>query len=694
MGLPMGETGYAVGVDIGGTFTDCAIVGPDGSVRTGKVPTRPDDRARSFFDAISEAAAKFELPLEELLTRCDRLVHGTTTGTNALITRSGARVGLVTTAGHGDAIRIMKGAGRLAGVSGELMLDLAGSAKPTPLVARHDVVEVIERVDFTGDVIVPLDEESVTAGLERLAGVDALTVSLLWSVRHGAHERRIVELARRQRPALYVTAASEVAAQVGEYERTMTGVINSYIGPLMAGYVGAIEQGAREHGYAGRIMYAQCAGGTITAEEARQAPIRTVHSGPVMGTLGSAFLAERIGEPNVVVTDMGGTSFDVSIIRDGKPDLRESSVLERFEIALPMVYVDSIGAGGGSIAWLDDSDGLQVGPQSAGADPGPACYGRGGTEPTVTDADVVLGLLDPDGFLHGAAPLDREASAAAIGVLADRLGLDLHETAAGISRIVDSKMADLLRRMSVLRGLDPREFVCFAYGGMGPVHAGAVAREVGVKRLVVPLPHVAPVWSAFGATVADVVHIYQRPRRLAMPADRDEVASVFAELEEQGRETLRAEGFGAERIDLRRSLRLKYAAQVYDVEVPLAAEDPFDPARIGADFGRLYEQLHGKGSGHPEGGTEITAFVLRARGLGDPPLLSPPPVVVPERTSRPVYWRELGGFAETPVLRFGEGRLDDELVGPVLLDLPDTVVVVRPGQRARFSDVGTLLVEL
>ena len=230
-----------------------------------------------------------------------------------------------------------------------------------------------------------------------------------------------------------------------------------------------------------------------------------------MGTLGSAFLAERMGEPDIIVTDMGGTSFDVSVIRGGAPDLREHSVLERFEIALPMVYVDSIGAGGGSIAWLDDSGGLQVGPRSAGAYPGPACYGRGGTEPTVTDADVVLGIVDPENFLHGEATLDLAAAEQAIARIAEPLGLTVHEAAAGINRIVDSKMADLLRRMSVLRGLDPREFTCFAYGGMGPVHAAAVAREVGMKRLVIPLPYVAPVWSAFGATVADVVHVLPAP---------------------------------------------------------------------------------------------------------------------------------------------------------------------------------------
>jgi N-methylhydantoinase A len=694
------DRGYVVGVDIGGTFTDCAVVGPDGRVRTGKVPTRPDDRARSFFEAVDDAAAKFELSLDELLSRCDRLVHGTTTGTNALITRTGARVGLVTTAGHGDAPFVMKGFGRLAGLPVDRMLDISFADKPEQLLPKRRVAEVVERVDFEGDVIVQLDEESALAAISRLAadGADALTVSFMWSVRNDAHERRVVELARERHPDLFVTAASEVSARVGEYERTMTGIVNSYIGPLMSEYVRAIERGASERGYAGRVMYAQCAGGTITAEEAQEAPIRTVHSGPVSGTLGSAFLAGLMHEPNLIVTDMGGTSFDVSVIRDGAPDLREASVLERFEIALPMVYVDSIGAGGGSIAWIDESGGLQVGPQSAGADPGPACYGKGGTEATVTDADVVLGIIDPDSFLHGAAKLDRTAAEAAVGRIAARLELELHEAAAGINRIVDSRMADLLRRMSVLRGLDPREFVCFAYGGMGPVHAGAVAREVGVKRLIVPLLHTAPVWSAFGATVADVVHIYQRPRRLVMRADPAELTAVFEELEREGRETLRSEGFAADAIELQRSLRMKYSAQVYDVDVPVPARGALGAAdieRIDLDFTRIYDELHGEGSGHREGGVEITSCIVRARGLLEPPTLAPAqPASSSDWSSRSVFWQELGGFSETPVLRVSGGRLDDRLEGPLLVELPDTVVVLRPGQSAVFDELGSLVVEL
>jgi N-methylhydantoinase A len=694
-----GGRSFLVGVDIGGTFTDCAIVSTRGEVCVGKVPTRPDDRARSFFESIEEAARGFGLTTDRLLSSCTRLVHGTTAGTNALITRGGARVGLLATAGHGDAVAVMKGYGRLAGLSADRLLDLPNTGKPVPLVEGARIAEVVERIDFEGDVIVALDESSVLAALDRLAaeGIDALTVSLMWSVRNDSHEQRVAALARERHQGLFVTAASELAGTVGEYERTMTGVINSYIGPLMNDYVAAIERGAGAHGYTGQVAYAQCAGGVITGAEVRRAPIRTVQSGPVMGTLGSAFVATAMGEPDVIVTDMGGTSFDVSVIRGGSPDLRERSVLERFEIALPMVYVDSIGAGGGSIAWIEDGGGLRVGPQSAGAEPGPACYGRGGTQATVTDADVVLGVIDPDNFLHGAARLDRDAAERAVAGLARRLDMPLEETAAGINRLVDSNMADLLRRMTVLRGLDPREFACFAYGGMGPVHAAAVAREVGVRRLIIPLPYVAPVWSAFGATVADAVHVYQRARRLPMPAEAGLMNVTFAELELQGSAALAGEGFDALRIELRRSLRMKYSAQVFDVEVPLGPSAELhggDIERIEADLQRVYERLHGEGSAHPEGGSEITAFVVRARGLTDPPTLAAPTAsATPAASSRQVYWNELGGYAETSVIRLAPGGLlDHRLEGPMLLELPDTVIVLRPGQHGNFLANGSLVI--
>ncbi|MEU1980844.1 hydantoinase/oxoprolinase family protein [Nocardia sp. NPDC019395] len=699
MAAAQGPVGYVIGVDIGGTFTDCSVVTPEGRVYAGKSPTTPDDRSRGFFDAIEDAGHGIGLGLDELLAQCSRLVHGTTTGTNALITRDGAKTALVTSAGHGDMIYLMKGSGRLAGVSPEQVFDLPGTDKPEPLVPRSLVAEVSERVDFEGDEIVPLDTEALREHIRRLVGegVDSFAVSFLWSMRDPAHERAAVEMISKEAPDAFVTCASDLTVRIGEYERTNTSIINAYIGPLMRRYIGNIDAGAARRGYEGRVLYAQCAGGAITTEEAQRAPIKTVHSGPVSGTLGSSYLASRLGEPNVIVTDMGGTSFDVSIVRKASPDLRDVSLLERFDVALPMVYLDSVGAGGGSIAWIDPAGGLQVGPRSAGAVPGPACYGKGGTQPTVTDADVVLGIVDPDNFLHGSMRLDVDAARAAVRQVAEPLGLSIDEAAAGISRIVDSRMADLLRRVSILRGLDPRDYVCFAYGGGGPVHAGAYAREVGFKSLIVPLAEMAPVWSAFGAATADVVHVVQRWETVDLPASPDRSGAVFEELEREVRATLADEGFTGERVTIQRSLHMKYRAQVYQVEVPLAA-GPFAAGTLATaenDFERIYDELHGEGSGYREGGVQIAGFSIHARGLVEPVEIRPDTDIAEVvSTSRSVYWYELGQRVETPVLRMKSGRLAEELEGPLLLQFPDTVVTIRPGQRARFDSLGNLVLDV
>jgi len=685
-----------IGVDIGGTFTDCAVVAADGMVWTGKAPTTPDDRSVGFFDAIGDAAGKLGVTLDELLAGCERLVHGTTAGTNALITRSGSKVGLITTAGHGDMVGLMKASGRLAGLPPEQVLDIPRTGKPPVLVPKSLIAEVVERIDFEGDIVVPLNEDSVRERLQPLldAGVESIAVSLLWSMRNTEHEERIVEIVRAAAPDLFVSRASRLSVRIGEYERTNTCLINSYIGPLMNRYVQAIEDGAAARGYAGRVLYAQCAGGAVTAGEAQEAPVRTVHSGPVSGALGSAYLAKQMGEPNLIVTDMGGTSFDVSVVRDGSLDLRDVSMLERLEIALPMVYVDTIGAGGGSIAWIDEAGGLQVGPRSAGAVPGPACYDQGGTEATVTDADVVLGIIDPDNFLHGAMRLNRQAAEEAVGRIGDALGLGLHEAAAGINRIIDSKMANLVRRMSVLRGLDPRDFVCFAYGGSGPAHAGALASDIGVKQLIVPLLHAAPVWSAFGAATADVVHVKQRWHTVELPSGVAPLTEIFEQLEREAYAALLADGFDADRVALQRSVYMKYRAQIHEVEVPVD-ERPLtdaDVLKIEDDFQRVYDELHGAGAGYREGGSKVTGFTVRARGLVDRFDIGPVAVGADATWgARPVYWPEEGGFVETPVVRMTRGRLEEQLTGPVLLELPDTVVVVRPGQVAEFDELGNLI---
>ncbi len=692
---------YTVGVDIGGTFTDCVIVDDAGRIIAAKVETTPNDRSEGFFASIDRAAEKIGISVSELLSRCQRIVHGTTVGTNAIVERDGAVIGLITTAGHGDVMYLMRGSGRTSGLPPDELLNVPRTNKPEPLVPKHHILEVAERIDVDGDVVVPLDEDAVRNAVAQLVddGVEAIAISLLWSMKNPDHEQRVKELAREVAPAVFLTCGSDLVSRVGEYERTTTSLMNAYIGPLMARYVEAIEKGANQRGYERSVLFAQCAGGAITAKEAEQSPILTVQSGPVAGIMGSKLLAERIGEPNVIATDMGGTTFDVTVIRDGEPLHRDVSVFQRYELALPMLDVESIGAGGGSIAWIDDSGRLNVGPRSAGADPGPACYGRGSAA-TVTDADLVLGILDPERFLHGRMRLDCARAEAAVGELARQLGLGLHETAAGISRIVDAKMADLIRRMSVLRGFDPRSFTCFAFGGGGPVHAGAVAKEAGIRKVIVPLPAVAALWSAFGAATSDITHVYQEAHLIDLPVTGAEISTVFERLELSAVATLETEGFGREAISLRRSVRMKYAMQVYDVEVAVQAGTltDADVETIDRDFGVVYEELFGKGSGYREGGVQITGFHVHASGLTSKPDL--PRIdhaaggASPVSISRKIYWDERRELIETPVLRIEGEMLFDEAVGPMLIELPDTVIVVRPDQTAHLDRDGNVVIEV
>jgi N-methylhydantoinase A len=692
--------GYVIGVDIGGTFTDCVVYAPDGSMIGAKAPTTPDNRAQGFFDSIERAAEKLSMPLRDLLEQTERVVHGTTAGTNAIVAREGAVTGLITTAGHGDTMFLMGGGGRTSGLAADQALHVPSTNKPDPLVAKRLIATVPERVDVDGEVVVALDEDAVRAAIRHLVedeGAESLAISLLWSVKNPSHERRVRDIVAEIAPQVFVTCGSDIVSQVGEYERTTTAVMNAYIGPIMVRYIDAIEVGAADRGFTHRVLFAQCAGGAITGEEAKLAPIRTVQSGPVAGIVSSQMLARQIDTQDVLLADMGGTTFDVSVIRNGSGLRRNVSTFQRYELALPMLDVESVGAGGGSIAWVDASGRLNVGPKSAGAVPGPACYGNGGTEATVTDADVVLGVIDPERFLSGRMTIRRELAEASIQRLADKLGLGLYETAAGVNRIVDSKMADLLRRMSVLRGLDPRKFYLYAFGGGGPVHSPEVARQAGIRHVVVPLPAIAAMWSALGAAVADVTHVYQIPRRFQLPVEFDSLESIFSDLESRAVETVEQQGLAGLPTSIARSLRVKYQMQVHDVEVPMPGSISADDARdIGDRFNAIYAELFGPDAGYREGGAEITSLHVQYQGLTAKPQLKELDGAdwhEIQPAHREVYWSEAGGLIDTPVIRLDGGGLSGTVEGPALIELPDTVVALRPGMSGSFDRYGNLHVD-
>lgn len=691
---------YRIGVDIGGTFTDCAVIDSGGNISVGKSRSTPENFSVGFFDAIDAAARNMGIETGELLGAATRLGHGTTVGINALVTRTGARVGLLTTRGHRDALKIMDNTGRSTGASIEEILHHSRSEMPTQLIDPHLIGEVVERIDYAGEVVVPLDRDQALAAARELVnrGAEVLAVSLLWSFANPQHELEIAELVKSEHPGLFVSLSHEVAPQIGEYPRTAAAVFNAYIGPLMDDYVAQITEGAHRRGFNGQVMFATTTGGLVADTVARQLPILTLQSGPVAGVAATAMIGAQCGFPDAITSDMGGTTLDVSVVRSGRPMLRDSAVIERHQLHLRMVDVESIGAGGGSIAWAPaDTRGIRVGPQSAGADPGPACYGRGGTEPTVTDADLILGVLNPDGRLAGGLELDLDAAERAIDSLGSQLGLGRLECAAGIVEIVDARMQDLVRRMTIQRGFDPRDLFLFGYGGGAAAHAGLYGRDLGVKGLVIPLTDVASVWSALGVAVEDVVKVYEAPMFMSEPFDAESIGHMYERLEASAMAELGLMANGKE-VRLQRSADMKYGMQVFEVEGIAPEGDPLEDGYVDAmiaSFERAYAERFGAGSGYREAGVVLTALRVEARVPAAPPDLRRRELTEgsPERMSvRDVYWRELQGLTATPIYA-SESLLPGHVMsGPAIVECPDTTIVVRPGQTAAIDAWGNFVV--
>lgn len=688
--------GYLCGVDIGGTFTDCVVVDESGAVVTTKAPSTPHDFSLGMMAALEESALKLGLSLPDLARSIVRLCHGTTVGTNTIIQHRGARVGLISTRGHNDVIHMMRGSRGVTGRDIRRVVHFPESRKPDPIVPKRLVEGVSERVDCFGNVVVALNEEQATGAVRRLLerGVEAIAICFLWSFKYPRHEARVKEIVQALAPDVFVTCSHELVPKWGEYERTTAVALNAYIGPVTSGYIRAIDRTLAELGYAHPLQMTQCAGGTISAARAAEAPLLTLDSGPVSGVTASKYLGDLMGYPNVITTDMGGTSFDVGVIHDGVPAFSYLSLVNQYEYFVPKVDIQTIGSGGGSLAWIDEVTGtLRVGPQSAGAVPGPVCYGKGGEVPTVTDADLVIGYLSPDNFAGGTITLDRARAAEAIQKLADRLGMGLYECAAGIATIAEFQMADLIRKVTIEKGFDPREFVLFAFGGAGPAHAGVFARELGVQKVVVPQKETAAVWCAFGAAAADVLHVHERVDIMASPFDLDRINARLVSLAADGRRQLLREGIEPERQQLQFSLDVRHRGQINEVEVGIAGEtlraDALDALR--ADFFTRYELLYGRGSSFPGARLEIVTFRCRATAATPKPRLRRAETLedgaaAGARTgARAVWWAEWKELVDTPVYDGEALRPGNRIAGPAVIETPNTTVVVHPGQTLRVD---------
>jgi len=674
-----------IAVDIGGTFTDLVAVDDDGRIYRSKALTTPEDLARGIDDCLKGANVD--------VASASFFVHGSTVTINAVLERKGARTGLVTTQGFRDVYEIGRG-NRPEGYN-------LFFKRPVPLVERDLRLEVEERLYASGEVLKPLDERSASTaiGALKMAGVESVAVCLLHAYANAAHERRLGELLRRQFPEAYISLSHEILREFREYERTSTTVLNSYVGPIVSRYLISLEQMLGKAGFRGTFRVMQSNGGVMSAETAKKMPVTMMESGPVAGVIAAARLGEALGCRQIISFDMGGTTAKSSLIKDFHPEVTGNYYVGGYvsghPMMLPVVDIVEVGNGGGSMAWIDPAGGLKVGPHSAGAAPGPACYGKGGTEPTVTDANLIAGRIDPEYFLGSGIRLQRDRAAQAITEkIAKPLGLSLEAAALGILTIADFNMSLSVRSVSVERGYDPRDCVMVPSGGGGALHAMAIARELSVPRVIVP-PMPAH-FSAFGMLLADLKHDYVQTfvRELAEMTGGD-IGDAFATLEKSAIENLREEGAKPEQILLRRFLDMRYRGQEYTLPVPVTEEllraDDFSALR--AQFDRLHQEHYG----HSAPAEPVMMVNLRLSALGKtdsrlPPASAQGDVASGERGRRPVIFENQP--IDTPIYLRSALKPGERLDGPAVIEEIGATILVYPHDKMQVNEFGHLLIDI
>ena len=671
---------YRVGVDVGGTFTDFTVTDAAGQV----VALWKEDSDREAPNAVimrglETVADRSGSSLDEFLTEVSHIVHGSTIATNTVVERNGPKVGLLCTEGFRDILRLRDG---FKWDRYDLRTPL-----PQPFVPRHLTLGIAERIDRHGEIVVPLDEETVTSAADRFAqaGVEVVAVALLWSVVNGDHELRIRDLFDDLLPAVPVVLSHEVLPELREWERTSATVLSAYNLPAVAGYLHNFEKQLADRGFKRRPQIMLANGGCASVDRAIAHPVALIGSGPAAGPSAAIFHSSADGHRDVIVMDMGGTSFDVSLIHDERPSMSRHRYVEHQPLGVSGVEVHSIGAGGGSIGWVDSGGALRVGPKSAGANPGPACYDFGGTEPTVTDANLVLGRLSPDAFLGGRRQLSRgNAEKAVADHLGGALDTDVVDAAAGVVRVVNANMVQAARVISIERGIDPRGCTLFCGGGAGGLHAGAIAADLGIP--LVAIPREASTLCAFGMTVTDVRHDYTRSLPMFLNANGlDDIRDVLDDLEKQASDELEADGFGPSEISLSRFVDARYYYQIHETTIPVPGGDPGNPEFLPnllngfhAEHRRLFnystedhpvEALHwrivgtGRGIAKPEDTTD-----------------NEPGTVKPPHTIRQVYFEEKG-FVDTRIYREEEVHPGSVIDGPAIIESDTTTIVVHPGQE-------------
>ncbi len=674
---------YRIGIDVGGTFTDLVALDDQGLVTVAKTASTPADPSIGVMTGLERLAAAQGLGLAALLGQTERIVHGTTVATNALLERKGAKVGLLTTEGHRDVLEMREGLkdGRY---------DLR-QPPPEPLVPRELRQGVRERIRADGRTQTPLDQASLAAAIAELARqrVEAVAIAFFHSYRDPRHEQRAAAAVRAALPGAYVSPSAEVLPQIKEYERVCTTVVNAYVGPALERYLSRLSGRLRQAGFAGSVLIIQSHGGVATIADSIRLAAGAVLSGPAGGVAASRHASRLTGERDLLLFDMGGTSTDVSLVVEGHAQIASDRRLAGQRVALQALDIVSIGAGGGSIARVDAGGVLHVGPASAGAEPGPACYARGGAEATVTDANLVLGLLDPAHFLGGSARLERAAAETAVEAIARALGIERMAAAEGIQRVINTRMAEAIRLVSVRRGVDPRRFAILAFGGAAGLHVSELARQLGLERVIVP--RLAAVLSAWGMLTSDLRYEVARSHvGDASRLDGAALRTLYAELEAEGRARLAATAFEG-RVRVERSADMRYGEQIFEVGVDLEGIDwqAQDLLQALADaFHRRHEQLYTYALPDQEA-VLVNARVAVIGELPAPPLEPdlPERAPAPASAEREIY---LGAWQPVPVFELEALAPDQGIEGPAIIESATTTVLLRPGDRARTSAIGWL----
>ncbi len=682
-----------VGIDTGGTFTDLVDIDVAGKIIVQKVPSTPNDYAQGVVDAVALVDGKTTSDLQSVTV-------GTTIATNTLLTRAGAKVGMFMTMGHGDTLEVMRVFGRVAGLSSRESQHYALTDKPTPIVPRWLVKEITERIDCRGDIIVPINEQAVTKGIRELIddGIELLAVSFLWSFLNPVHEQRVRDICNEQYPDLNVVLSSDVAPKLGEYERSVTTAIDAYVTPALARYLDRINEELGIKNVATPLLVMHSSGGVGTQEYTRNHAVATLFSGPAGGVVGARHVGDCLGHSNIICTDMGGTTFDVGLVFDSQALLRASTTIDQHVLFLPSIDIVSVGAGGGSVVEVQDGQ-IKIGPESAGADPGPVCYGRGGTRPTLTDINVLLGYIDPNRFLGGEMALDFDRAKAVISEnLADPLGMDLEGVASSVFSIANARMSDLIRKVTVERGLDPRDFVVYAYGGLGPLHAPFYGSELGVKSIVVPLGQISSVFSAYGIAVSDLLHVYEQSKLLDAPFEINAINATFANLEKSANEQLDRDRIPSKDREFHRYVDMRYEGQFSEIVVPVQQDalSLSESSYFSTEFERHYELAYGPGSLWKEGIIEIATFRVEAIGRRTSPTSSYSQKGK-ESTSRSVgvrevYWPSEQSYVLTTIIDGNHIVPDCPVKGPAVLDLGTTTVLVPPTWSCVADATETLVI--